>query len=1341
MATEKKISSNSFDGGRNTDTAPQLSPQNIFTKMLNMRVYGLGQKGVAASFMGNTEVANLLPLGDNQCIGHTEDEENNVFYYFVYNSNKFHTIYRYSSQTKEVTVVIQNLTDTNGADILKFDPDYLVLHANIISGLMYYCDGLNKARKFNIAKAIDKSDAGYGTIIFEDFITSYKQTSIYAPVPSYITDPSRNSNNVYGSQYKFAQRYHYDDFEVSNWSDWSVVPQPAVVPFAGLSAITNDNNCIQLKVETGNKLVTKIELAVLSSNPSSSTGGIDTFDWVISTILDKDEQQIADNSTFVYNFYNDGSYTDTDQDKVNRNYSYMQRIPVCQALTGNAMTYTGGKEGFPKVAVKASIAVTFDQLYIPDSTQNQLNSPSLVINTVSIDKEHPFLSKSRYNPTYQFIIGHDVKKGNKFEVFGRNGKSDNYYNSFTASGTDTANTIASAIKAWLRSIGRGYPSAAAQISAENVNSDGDVSFNWGYLGQYGEGVTVFTGTVNPVSYQSLKDSGSSLPIIPYGCVTNYGFVYVDDDGRESLAYTNASCVIRTPYITEIGDYKLPVHTITVNHVPPSFAKYWKLVRSKQPHGLEILVQQVVNVPTANTSEYLDLVVGSLLTYQKLHPNTILNYQFKPGDRIRLIKNVDTGAFYTYYETEVLSYSEEVSEDINANITVDGTTAVQPDAPIDASFIGRVISIEGVERTIIGVDTGANKYNLDQSIIITPVTDTPKSTTYSGYKIIDRRGSVRIRKPSGITIANNSLVEIYTPQLKEVSSDYKLFYDFGQKFEVANWGTANACHRGSSQDQTASQPAIVVINKGDAYIRDRELPANNVVPGTQVLVSKVVDPNASDFYKSDLHDTGRVYPQDDGKGERDFGSRTRYSGNFIQDTSINGLNDFDNLDRVDNNDAYGDIRLTKFFNNRLYVFKTLKAAFIPINHTLTSDGDNNVLNVQSSKLLNQIQYYAWEGGIGNNPESWFYYGNFQYFASTNSACFARLGGEGVEPISTLYGFDKRAREILLAVDKYKLNLHGQYDIKNNEAIWVYPPHIQYAFNGAFDLNSWQTSADLLPNNVTYQVTQQPASGQVIYDPSTGNFEVSGTQVGNDFYLYRPIYPDGTQGEIRKQCLTTVQTANRQTAFVPDANSAYCVARNTQFVKDNTSAYCVQQQQVVLQPFDFLVIRDIWTAQGGQDLDTAIGLDGTGTPYDIDRTNNANWVGYNQTQANHTTVAITGTPLYIKWGGDNTQNGVEAALIDFKQFSADYSSLTSIMALVYGIWYASKASGAMQIQLQTYLGGTMSQSGFDFINTGGTTVDLITIDKVVTATGTTANINADQLIGTITYDTTTKKATLS
>jgi hypothetical protein len=276
----------------------------------------------------------------------------------------------------------------------------------------------------------------------------------------------------------------------------------------------------------------------------------------------------------------------------------------------------------------------------------------------------------------------------------------------------------------------------------------------------------------------------------------------------------------------------------------------------------------------------------------------------------------------------------------------------------------------------------------------------------------------------------------------------------------------------------------------------------------------------------------------------------------------------------------------------------------------------------------------KGGIGNNPESWFYYGNFQYFASTNSACFARLGGEGVEPISTLYGFDKRAREILLAVDKYKLNLHGQYDIKNNEAIWVYPPHIQYAFNGAFDLNSWQTSADLLPNNVTYQITQQPAHGQVVYNPSTANFEVSGTQVGNDFYLYRPIYPDGTQGEIRKQCFTTVQTANRQTAFVPDANSAYCVARNTQFVKDNTSAYCVQQQQVVLQPFDFLVIRDIWTADGGQDLDTAIGFDGTGTPYDIDRTNNANWVGYNQTQTDHNTVATGGTPLYIKWGGDNT-----------------------------------------------------------------------------------------------------------
>jgi hypothetical protein len=1136
MADEKKIATITFQGGRNTDVADQLLPDSQFRRMLNMRVFSIGDKGIATNILGTTLISNDLPVGDNLCIGRFSDEENNCFYYCIWNSNKYHTIYQYNDSSRTVVKVLQNLTDTNNVDILRWSKDkkYWLLHIDVINGTLFtFVDGgLNKARKFNIKKAMDKTSTGYGLVIPEDFITAYKQTAIYAPACRYITDTTRNSNNLYSNLAKFCQWWQYDDLEISNVSDWSLVPKPSDQSYTGVNSITFDNNCIEVTVATGNALVKKIFVAVQLNHLEEIANDVVNTDFQVCVILDKEELSIPDNSTYVYKFYNDGGYLQTSQDRINRNYSFMQRAPVCQAFVKSAMTYTGGKEGWEVVHTKIAVALRLDPLYLPDNTDNKLSNASLIANEQSVDKSGAFLSKKRYNVTTKFIIGAEVRKGVKYEIFGQNGKSDNYYYSFIANGSDTASTIASYIKGALRSIGRGVPDGGNGISAEGTDGSGNVYFNFDYLGQYGESKIVWTTHVAQVSYNSLKDNGTSQQLIPGGSITNYAVVYVDDDGRESLAYANSLAVIRTPYVTEVGDYKKPVHVISISHTPPVDAKYWKLVRTPQSHGIEILIQKVVDVTTDNTSEYLDLVVGSLLTYQKLHQNTILQYDFTAGDRLRLIKNVDTGTFYTgFFETEILSYLIETTNNVDHNAVLHANDQVTVGTATPDN-IGKIISINGYERTIIGV-VGGDTYRVDAPYVT--------SDTYPNYILIDRRGTIRIKKPTGITITDNTLVELLHPQSTEITTDYKLYRDCGQKYEVSDWGTPQRAHRGNVQNQTASQPAIIEISTGDAYIRDRELPVNNVVPGTQVLISKVIDANYSDFYISNMSDLGRVYPQDDGKGVVDFGSRTRYSGNYIVDTGVNGLNDFDNTARVDNNDAYGDIRLTKFKNNRLWAFKTLKDTWIPVNHTLTTDASGNVLNVSSGKLLNEMQYEAWEGGIGNFPESWFYNGNNQYHASPNSGCFIRIGGSGVEPISTLYNFDKEGRHILSIADKYNLSLIGEYDRKYDEAIWSYPSFVEYLYNDGFSTGQWQTSSDLLPDNVTYEVTQQPATGNVTYDNTLGSFLVSDTAVGNDYFLYRPVLGGGNYGAIKKQCITTVVPANRSKGWLAKAGTEYCVKK--------------------------------------------------------------------------------------------------------------------------------------------------------------------------------------------------------
>jgi len=1134
---EKKIVKQTFEGGRDTDTADQLLPANMFRRMQNMLIYKSGSKRVAKAITGNTLIDNILPAGNNLCIGKERDEERNCFYYCIWNSNGFHTIYKYDRLSKVVNIVLQSRTDSNDVDILRWSnlKQYRINSIDIIEGRLFtFVDALNKARKFNIAKAMDKTSAGYGTVIYEDFITAYKQTAVYSPACNYITDPTRNANNLYGNLYKFTVRWLYDDKEQSNWSDWSLVPKPSNQSYTGVNTITFDNNCIQVTVATGNKLVKKIEIAFQAN---TTTDGIENNNFLICASIDKEELLIADNSSYIYNFYNDGSYVSTNQDKINRNYSFLPRIPVTQSFVKSAMTYTNAEEGWPVVRPIMTVGIRMDELFIPPDTENKLSNASLIVERQSVDRhQDSFLSKSRYNTVTKFTIGAEVKKGVQYFIFGRNGDSDNYYFAFTATLSDTASTIASQMKAALRGIGRGYPSNEAAISAEGTDIDGNVFFSYGYLGEYAQSVTDWTGAVTQVSYTSLKDNGTSVQIIPYGCITNYAVVYVDDDGRESLGYASALSVIRTPYITEIGSYKLPVHIITINHTPPIMAKYWKLVRSPQNHGVEILIQKVIEVTTDNTSDYLDLVVGSLFTYQKLHENTIITYEFAKGDRIRLIKNVDTGAFYTgYYETEILSYKDEVDDLIDDNVSTHGTDHIQTGKPVRTDYVGKVISILGNERTIIS--TSGSDYVLDSPISLGTIAD--EDDIQPSYRIIDRRGIIRIKKLQGVTIADNSQVELFKPQSLSISPDYKIYQDFSQKFEITGWGTDTRYHKGNVQNQTASQPAIVEVNRGDAYVRDRELPVNNVVPGTQVLVSTVVDPNFSDFYHSDISDLGRVYPQDNGLGIIKFGSRTRYSNNYLEDTDVNGMSDFDNLSRVDNNDAYGDILLTKFLNRRLHVFKPLKDGFIPVRHTLTTGTDGKTIQVQTDKLLNEFVPYDYEGGIGNNPESVFVWTNWIYHASTNSGAFCRIGGEGVEPISSQNDFDSEAKRILGLVDKYDLAIPGEFDQQNQMALWSIAQHTEYLLNGGFVSGEWSTSVPLLSDSITYEVTQQSATGMVTYDGTLKSFVITGTALGDDYFLYRPVLGGGMYGTVKKQCFTTVQAPNRPVGYQVRTSSAYCL----------------------------------------------------------------------------------------------------------------------------------------------------------------------------------------------------------
>lgn len=1146
MAKEKKIATNIFTGGVDTVTADELLPNNSVRYSLNCEYLSTadGQVGVIRNIKGNVLIQVDLPSGTNKTIGYATDKKNHKFYYFLYNSNGYHTIYEFDSITRSVYPILQSTTDSGGYDILRFNPKYRINHANVVNGKLYWVDGLNPARSLNISRIKDKSF--FGGVISEDYITANKKAPIYSPKAEYFTDPTKKFNTLYGRLMRFAVRYIYIDSEQSNWSDYSKVPLPLKESFTGLKYIPTDNNGVKIQVETGNREVAKIEIACqFNSEP-----------WVSIATLDKKSLSITDNGLYTYNFYNDGSYVSINAEKIIRPYNYLPDNPYCQDFLDNVIGYANFNEGFEVVPIDVSKSVRYDDLGIEDGVENQYNEPQFIAdNQAGSDywlgnevtrldgSKPPNSTKGRAN-VWKITIGTDVKKGNIFTLqLYENGTGQSYTVQYTATLTDTAQTVANQIRTKIIETGGVLKYAEGigdvDIYSTSVDGSGNVSFSFIYtfFGKKSRpDYPNLSSSVTPVQFSTLKDTGQSLNNIKLGSTVKYGLVYYNDN-KKSATYTNDALITNFSSVNTLGGIKHPVVTLTINHKAPKWAKYYEVVRTSDLTSsfyLQMLIQEVNEVQeTESEGEYLDLLVGSLFTYQRIHENTILQYEFQKGDRIRLIGKTSDDSYYPDYETEILSYKTFTEETINNTIVINGTSDVVVTGAINEGNIGKYIRINGHERQISAV-TGSG-YTLSS-----PIGKSDDPETIASFQIVDSRGTVRIRKPATdiVTIEDLSVVEFYKPNLGgDITS--KRFFGFGYKFPIINPGTDNALHSAPKQSQTETLPAIVEIDNGTNYVRNRELPTTNAKPA-QTAIWPIEDQNYSDFYVSSLNDNGKDNAEDEGQGVVHFGSRVRYSNNFIQDTKINGLNDFDNTDREDYYDQYGDIKRIFFKGNRLYVFKEQKDAIVPVNQSIIRQADGTPIVGLSDKRLNQIQYYDEEGGIGNNPESVAEIGNWLYHVMPERGSVARIGGSGVELISKLYNVNNRVKELLRNASKYGSEIPGQVDPRTGKYIFSISGFNQSIFKD--DLTEGQWVLDEVTEEITgIAITTLPSHGTLSFDGLEITYQPNTGYVGNDQYSYSIVTPSGTKPP-HNVCIEVVEQSNRLTGWRPKESTYFCVLDN-------------------------------------------------------------------------------------------------------------------------------------------------------------------------------------------------------
>ena len=304
------------------------------------------------------------------------------------------------------------------------------------------------------------------------------------------------------------------------------------------------------------------------------------------------------------------------------------------------------------------------------------------------------------------------------------------------------------------------------------------------------------------------------------------------------------------------------------------------------------------------------------------------------------------------------------------------------------------------------------------------------------------GILTIQKGAALSAAVSSiLLEVYTPKIRQNTSQDKFFYEFGEVYSCS--GGVHATTSGT-------------FGEGDIYDKTRQIAGAGYV---------LEDPNFSDFYVSDFSSNGRVNIFAPQAKQLTLPTDIRYSDTYVPNTNINGLSRFygdafDTYDRVN-----GSIQKLTVRDNYLMTFQELKTGYIPIEQSIIEDQGGGNPNVAiSTKLLNKIRYFAGDYGVGTNPESVTRYAGTLYFADPNRNEILRIK-DGIQSVSKI-GMDSYFTA-KLAFTKTQTNAQilGTYDPRNNEYIvsFKYPSGTNQetlAFNE--DINRWTSFYNFIPD---------------------------------------------------------------------------------------------------------------------------------------------------------------------------------------------------------------------------------------------------------------------------------------
>jgi hypothetical protein len=565
---------NSFQGHLNLDVQAFRITNGDYVDALNITrdSPGDGQDVVITNIIGNSKVSfDLRPATTYKVIGKFADKIRNRIYYAVWNSDNFDLWLYYDADNDTIVQIMENITDTGGDDVLGFDPSWRINHIDIIysdtnGDLVWYTDGLNTPRKFNVSHLV----GGSYTVIKTPFIEAAKAPFLAPPTCVYGSDSTRNSNSLRRTLFQFCTRPVYDDYEKGVLFSFSKIPLPVGFYGSDNDIDNTKNNFITITVPTGDENVIAVEIGMRYSIGSAWS------DVVLISNLNKSQLNLPDNDNYQYLFYNDVIYP-TITDGV-QYLDGVQSIPLffwvpqtafAQAMAnGNVPVYGAITEGYNNFPI--------NELDVTITADNETNSPP--------DADPPTLTYVQVAQEFTFTVNGTAPTGTNYKIyifFNGNPAIGQTFGvrlvaEYTSIGGDTINDVATNLYNDMNSFTATPPlvTAGPFLNSWNVN--------FGSSGSYVFSVQVTAGSSGGGSISTEK---TWMDDCPYA----FGIVYFDEQGRDMpgvVTFSNPTdsdndFLLTTPPISiDSGSRQTPVITAQINHLAPVGAVKFAWVRRR-----------------------------------------------------------------------------------------------------------------------------------------------------------------------------------------------------------------------------------------------------------------------------------------------------------------------------------------------------------------------------------------------------------------------------------------------------------------------------------------------------------------------------------------------------------------------------------------------------------------------------------------------------------------------------------------------------------------------------------------------------------------------------------------